>query len=223
MLTSTSWFLAVTSSWLAFACGGIATEPSDIPSHGTDSGAPSSVVAPQPAASATALDPKPVSPSVEPKSVCFSTLSWTHDGGRVAYDDVSSLEQCPVVYQHRRTSRTDFASSFSCEAPLPRPHTNSGLDAVDVLGQLGVQEVTRAFSSGVARYGSDPSACDGSVLLITYQGKTITIGNDDCTSECGGQPAPNCVPVPPPLRRFATMLENIDTQELARPECASLN
>jgi hypothetical protein len=83
--------------------------------------------------------------------------------------------------------------------------------------------VQAAFAGSTQIYGSDPRGCDGSVLEITYQGKTIDVGGD-CSNgnSCGGASASTCVPVPAGLKSLATVLQQLDAQELKRNDCASV-
>lgn len=158
-----------------------------------------------------------------PCEECFGhSLSWGPTGGLTVAYVGSTLSSCRS-YTHTRTpfaggsgEPTEAEASCSneigdCAAAYPAVH-----DVELALAQPGVPE---AFAGSVAVYGSDPRPCDGSVLQITLDGKTVFVGGD-CASEpaCGQD---TCVPVPQKLRDLADTLQDLDALQLTVGDCAS--
>ncbi|HEX7666434.1 MAG TPA: hypothetical protein VF407_18035 [Polyangiaceae bacterium] len=143
-------------------------------------------------------------------------LDWGANGGLVSAVDSSKLSSC-TAYVHSRTDSSS-GSTLSCTSTLETQCGDTNVTAADVATALQDPDVTTALAGSIKIYGGDTRPCDGSVLEITYQGKTIDVGSDSCEN-CGG--TDGCTPVPKGLRALATTLQNLDTQQLQTPNCKS--
>ncbi|MEO8800714.1 MAG: hypothetical protein ABI551_22680, partial [Polyangiaceae bacterium] len=151
---------------------------------------------------------------------CLSgEVNWGPNGGLVSAVDSSSVSSC-TAYVHSR-SESGSGSQLSCTGTLETACSASTIGAAELAAALSNSDVATAFANSATTkvYGGDSRPCDGSVLQVTYGGKTIDIGSDVCQN-CGGPT--DCTAVPKGLRALATALQNLDTQELATPSCKSV-
>jgi hypothetical protein len=192
--------IAVFSSLFLIACGGATLDPTG--ASASDGG--------------TQQDSgTPVNPCVD---ACISSdLSWSPNGG-LTNSTPSSTLSCSAY----RFDQSSDSGDLSCTDTLANSCSAPGITTGNVAQAFFNADVTAAFAGSTKIYGSDPRGCDGQVLDITYQGKTISVGGD-CSSagNCGG-PSNNCVAVPTGLDALATLLGQLDEQELKTPNCASV-
>lgn len=145
-------------------------------------------------------------------------VTWGPTGGNKAFSTSSALSTCRT-YEHDQTPLNGTSSPKSCTAELPACTTGGNLVAT-LEAALDNPEVLAAFSQDNPIFGTDPRPCDGSVLSITFVGKTILVGG-----ECGvGQSCSTatCVPIPAGVSALAAQLRAIDTQMLATPACQAV-
>jgi hypothetical protein len=192
--------LAVISAVFLVACGGETLAPG---SGAADGGTP--------------ID------SGTPVNTCISAcidgeLAWAPNGGLDAYNPSSSLSGCSA-YDYDESSES---GDLSCTDTLSTNCNASGITAGDVAGAFYNPDVTAAFAGSTKLYGSDPRGCDGEVLQITYQGKTIAVGGDCSHANDCGAPNTSCVAVPAGLGALADLLESLDEQEIKTKNCASV-
>lgn len=156
------------------------------------------------------------------------SITWTTDGGLVAYRDASELYR-GISYTY---TRNYFERGGSSDGGVPEPLScneslfcgDGGADA-PAIGPGNVEaafdhpDVVAAFEHDQSLYGFDPRPVDGQVLQITRHG-TIYVGLD-CQGRTGisGEP---CVEVPAGVAALAELLRAFDAQQLARGECARL-
>jgi hypothetical protein len=139
-----------------------------------------------------------------------ATVSWGDRGGHVAYTDTSMIETC-AKYTHRRspvsTDPPDIVCSQEIAACSPTVHS-----ALEVSLALADSDVTAAFAAAPVLYGRDTRPVDGSVLVITYGGKDVSVGLD-----CGG--TSGCTEIPPGVAKLVALLRAVDTDQLAIGTC----
>lgn len=139
------------------------------------------------------------------------TLTWGDNGGRVAYEDESSLSTCRE-FQRKRLLNTD-GGSFTCTTEIGGCAA-SAIAVGDVERALAHPDVLAAFAAAMTFYGADSRPVDGTIFRITREGKSIDVGDP-----CGAPPAPACVDIPPGVAALVGTLRALDTQELAKPAC----
>ncbi len=157
-----------------------------------------------------------------PVSPCINTcidgeLSWGQNGGFTDSSAVSNLSSCSA-YSHQESSSS--SGDLSCTDAMSQDCNASGITAGDVAGAFESADVQAAFAGSTQVYGSDPRGCDGELLQITYQGKSIDVGGDCSSGICG--PSSKCVDVPSGLGALADLLIDLDKQELQTKDCASV-
>jgi len=145
---------------------------------------------------------------------CLASLvEWKRDGGFVASRDSSSISPCRT-YGHKRE---EFGGSppppaKTCSQDLLKCGAGDALDIGDVQAALANADVTAALASAPVLFGRDNRPSDGQVFQIVVGGKKIEIGDD-----CGG--ASGCKPTPAGVAALRTLLENLDTAQLAISPC----
>jgi hypothetical protein len=150
---------------------------------------------------------------------CVTTeLSWDLNGGLADFANVSNLTCTSYTHQEGNES-----GNLSCTATVSSGCGGSGISVGQVANVFFGDDVQAAFNGSTELYGSDPRGCDGAVLDITYQGKTIEVGGD-CSNgnTCGGVPPNACVPIPAGVQALADLLRQLDQQELETKNCASV-
>jgi hypothetical protein len=147
-----------------------------------------------------------------------SELTWGPNGGLSSFNPSSTLD-CSAY----RYDQSSDSGDLSCTDTLSLSCTSSAITTPKVAQAFFNADVVAAFAGSTNFYGSDPRGCDGTVLDITFKDKTIEVGGD-CSNgnTCGGVPSNACVPVPAGLSAFATLLQQLDTQELKTTNCASV-
>ena len=135
-------------------------------------------------------------------------VSWSWEGGFVPYRRNSTLSGCRK-YTHVRTP---------VDVLLPQRECSVTLECTEQAIQqaLSRADVVAAFDSGTM-YGKDARATDGSLLIVTHQGKDLTVG-----FECPDGGPPNCIPIPTGVRALADAIRALDQQMWMRAECASI-
>ncbi len=194
--------------WSA-ACGGTSTSsPADAGSSSTDGSALGDAGGSTDAADSGAV----LDGNVSCDDCVVGTLTWGDQGGRVAYQDESSLATCRA-FARTRSLNTD-GGSFSCTTSIGA--CGAGPVAVgDVERALAHPDVVAAFAaSATLVFGVDSRPVDGTVFRIVRNGKAIEIGD-----ACSSTSAPPCVPVPPGVSALEGTLKALDQQELAKPSC----
>lgn len=143
-------------------------------------------------------------------SCIAAKLSWGQDGGRVAYVDTASITACRT-FEHRRTAvLTDPADQVCTQEMAACPA--GAHDIAHVVDALRNADVVAALAKAPVLYGHDTRPTDGSVLVVTYDGKQLTIGGD-----CAG--ASDCTPVPAGVASLVELLQAVDTDQLAIGVC----
>jgi hypothetical protein len=150
---------------------------------------------------------------------CVSTeLSWDLNGGLADSSEVSTLSCKSYTHQEDNES-----GDLSCTDTLSGACGSPGITVGQVANAFFADDVQTAFKGSTPLYGSDPRGCDGAVLDITYQSKTIEVGGDCSDSKsCVGAPPPVCVPIPAGVKALADLLRQLDQQELETKNCASV-
>jgi hypothetical protein len=231
--------LAYFGASFAVACGGTVTATS-VPVDGGSDGAsppaqadaaasppPQTDAAPSPAAqtdaavSPPAADATPTPSDAPSCEYCFlHALSWGYTGGEVAFVETSTLGSC-VSYTYSRTPvGSSTPQTLTCSTDISNC---TSISIRDVDGALANADVVAALASKTLLYGSDSRPCDGAVLDIRVDGAEVEVGGEcgpgDAGAGCGLPGA--CTPVPPGLRALATLLTQLDKQELAVPPCST--
>lgn len=139
------------------------------------------------------------------------TLTWGWSGGFTVHQDESSLATCRD-FDRKRTRHDGDGGALSCTTQIGA--CDAGPVAVgDVQRALAAPDVVAALAAATTPlFGRDTRPVDGSVFLITRNGKSIEVGNP-----CDTDPA--CVPVPPGVDALVSVLKALDAQELAKPAC----
>jgi hypothetical protein len=137
-----------------------------------------------------------------------SEVSWHTDGGFVASDDASTLAAC-TAYRHIRTPRDVLLPQRECSVAL-----ECAEQAVDQA--LSRADVQAAFDYGML-FGWDARPIDGQLLVVTYQGKELTVGY-----QCTSTSPPTCIPIPTGVVELVAALRDLDQRMLMRPECANV-
>jgi hypothetical protein len=135
-------------------------------------------------------------------------VNWRNDGGFVAYHLSSKLESC-----------TDYTlTKTPVEVARPEQQCSVKLECTEQAVQqaLSRSDVAEAFDSGIL-YGRDTRPVDGVVLIVTHQGKSLSVGD-----ECRDGDPPNCIPLPVGVRALVAALRDLDQRMLMRQECAGL-
>jgi hypothetical protein len=207
--------LAVIPMFVAFvACGGSSattTSTSDAGTPGTDAASDAASDAPGDAAIADA------SVDVACTDCIDDTVSWGENGGLVIFHDESSLASCRTFLRLRTGTFPDGGTQMSCTTEIGACSA-APTSVADVERALANPDVVLAFAAGVTPvYGVDSRPVDGAVFRITRKGKSIDVG-----SPCGSGSGSGCVPIPPGVSALASVLQALDTQELAKSACDAL-
>lgn len=149
---------------------------------------------------------------------CVSTeLSWDLSGGLTDSSEVSTLSCKDYTHQEGNES-----GDLSCTDTLSGACGSPGITVGQVANAFFAADVQAAFSGSTKLYGSDPRGCDGAVLDITYQSKTIEVGGSCADgNNCGPSGTP-CVDIPAGVKSLAALLRQLDQQELETKNCASV-
>jgi hypothetical protein len=223
-------FTAFCVAPFAVACGGSVTAASGSVDSGAD-GAPAlrgDAAAPSQAAAdaGSVADAGAVAEVGAPRDAiaceyCFShQLTWGYTGGYDAFVASSALEGC-LLYKYSRTPTGTDPMAQTCSTDLSTC-TGSSISTRDVDDALANPDVVAALAGNTLLYGSDPRPCDGNVLDIHVDDAGVQVGGDcvpDAGAGCGL--SGSCTPVAPGLRALATLLTQLDEQELAIPPCST--
>ncbi len=139
---------------------------------------------------------------------------WNMDGGMVAYTESSSVTPCRQ-YTHSRDPVGGAGPSLVCTQELEDCGA-ADLDVGELEAVLANHDVLAALNESPVLYGNDTRPVDGAVLQIRVGDKLIEVGAD-CPDGGAG-----CVPIPAGVNALATLLRDLDTQELARGNCAGV-
>jgi hypothetical protein len=137
-------------------------------------------------------------------------LRWGLRGGFGTPLDSSSLVDCED-YRLARYPDAVLLPPAECSATLT---CNPALAAVR--SALADPEVEQAFAGAPRFYGYDPRPVDGPVMIVTSQGREVTVG-----SPCNNDD-PACRPTPNGFQALIDALRALDAEMLGRPECANL-
>ncbi|MFO0651189.1 MAG: hypothetical protein U0326_33505 [Polyangiales bacterium] len=148
-----------------------------------------------------------------------ATYTFGPDGGLVPVVVTSRIEPGRRFTYTRTPSGRIDAGVASCTTTLDYCGTSDGgtVDTLAVINALNNADVMAAFADQVTTlYGTDPRPVDGQVFSITRgDGRHFEVGGD-----CGG--SSGCRAIPAGLSRLRTVLNDLQTQQLARPECAAV-
>ena len=153
------------------------------------------------------------------KAACLSDeVDWAANGGLTTVTQSSRVSSC-TTYTHEESSTE--SGDLTCTDTLSDACSSSTLGAGDLYAAMQSSDVVDAFAhaDGSTVLGSDSRPCDGAVLQVTYQGKSILIGTD-CGNGCIRGAA--CTPIPTGVKALATTLRSLDQQELKTPSCESV-
>lgn len=156
-------------------------------------------------------------------STCIgSDLSWQLTGGFSDSTSSSTLATCAQYTYSESNQSGDLSCTDTLVAVCAETGPVTGITAGNVAAAFENADVTAAFGGSTELYGSDPRGCDGSVLAITYGGKTIDVGGDCSEASNCGAPSTPCVPAPAGLNALAQVLVSLDAQEIKTKDCASV-
>jgi hypothetical protein len=202
---------------LASGCGGVMTSVSASTDAGTDGTSANPGDAGASGDAAPFIDAGPFT-----CSDCLSTnVKWAPTGGLVATVSSSRLNACRQYSHDQGPSNapgTPGSNSLFCSTDIGKCN-DAPIGVLDIERALAHPDVTAALAGSTTLYGSDPRGCDGSVLDLAVDKKTIEIGGDCANANSCGAPSSPCVPVPPGVSALAELLRKLDEQELAKDPC----
>lgn len=156
-----------------------------------------------------------------PEPFCDVPAVYTFgaDGGLVPVVVTSRIEPGRRFTYTRTPSGRIDAGVTSCTTTLDDCGASDGgsVDTLAVINALNNADVMAAFADQVTTlYGTDPRPVDGQVFVVTRgDGRHFEVGGD-----CGG--SAGCRAIPAGLSRLRTVLNDLQTRQLARPECAAV-
>ena len=145
-------------------------------------------------------------------------LTWGLGGGAVDKNDVSRMRPCSTLYEHYRVNVVTTEPMLMCSAELPNCNPNQSPipSWTDVVNGFAADDVQAAFAGSPSVFGLNPRPVDGVVFFISQGDADIYLG-DPCNAGQDG-----CTPIPPGIEALRKMLEQVDSQELARGECKTV-
>jgi hypothetical protein len=138
-------------------------------------------------------------------------VSWTYDGGFVAFHDRQTLTPCRHFSLVRATQKGPSADA-QCANDVA---IDAMVKVADVNAALASEDIKAARADAPVLYGRDTRPVDGSVFRIEIDGATIDIGGD-CNGEAG------CPAIPAGVAAARQVLEALTMQQRALGSCASL-
>ncbi len=165
-----------------------------------------------------ALDVMPdARPDVEPFCDVPGVYTYGLDGGFVAFHESALIEPGRRFTYTRTPVGALDAGARTCTTMIDYCGTSDGgaVDTLAVINALNDPDVMAAFADQASTlYGRDARPSDGQVFAVRRgDGRHFEVGY-----ECGG--AAGCRAIPSGLARLRTVLSDLQTQQLARPECA---
>ncbi len=142
-----------------------------------------------------------------------STVSWGMNGGRVLFQDRSSVASCRVFTFHRMSF--GGPPDRMCSNDVPGCSATARPNIADLQAALADPDVVAALAMAPVLYGRDTRPSDGTVFQIQVGSRLVEIGVD-----CAG--ASGCRPVPPGVARLRTLLESISAAQLRIGMCATV-
>ncbi|MCA9606490.1 MAG: hypothetical protein KC619_12880 [Myxococcales bacterium] len=137
------------------------------------------------------------------------------DGGLVPERRRSRIEPCQDFTQ-TRVGLGSGGSTRMCESVIPScDDTTGAITTDDVVRAFAHPDVVAAFAAAPVLYGSDTRPVDGSVFQIQAVGGGLVEVGFDCTG------APACTPIPPGVAALRSLLGQLETQQLALPDCST--
>ena len=180
--------------------------------------------APDVTADVTADAPRDVAQDAQtdaPEPFCDVPAVYTFgpEGGNSPYRDSSRIEPGRnFTFTRMVLGRVDGGAG-TCTTMLPYCGTSDGgtVDTLAVINAFNHADVMAAFNNQTTTlYGRDTRPVDGQLFVVTRgDGRHFEIGAD-----CGG--ASGCRAIPAGLARLRTVLQDLQTQQLMRPECAGV-
>jgi hypothetical protein len=123
-------------------------------------------------------------------------------------------------YTRTRTSLRAPQPALTCSPAMPPCGAQDAISAYDIeVHDLPRPDVQAALAEAQPPlYGYDPRPLDGTVFeLKRADGRGFLVGDT-----CDGRPAP-CRAIPAGIAQLTKRLRDLDTQQMAKPECAALN
>jgi hypothetical protein len=150
-------------------------------------------------------------PMLNPGDSCVAReLSWTRDGGFVAFHDRQTLT-CRHFSLVRETQKGPPAEAH-CENDVA---ADAQVNVPELNGALASDDFNAALAKAPVLFGRDSRPVDGSVFRVEIGGATIDIG-DECSAE------PGCTPIPAGVAAVRQVLEALAMQQRALGSCARL-
>ena len=147
-----------------------------------------------------------------PNDGCLDrAVSWGPNGGRVAFQDRFTLTPCRTFAQERM-GLGNPSSSGSCRNEVA---TDAVVSLDDLNVALAHADVQAAIADAPLLFGLDSRPVDGTVLRIEFGGAMIDVG-----AACMGQAL--CTPIPAGVAALQTVLEQLQAQQRAVPDCDKL-
>lgn len=139
-----------------------------------------------------------------------AVLTYGFSGGRVAYQDSSTVDASASTYRHTRTY-TNTTPSLICEMPLMPCYAGSGIVMNRLRIDLAAPEVSAAFALVQPPvFGQDMRPVDGTVFSVTRSdGRGLLVG-----SSCPAASTGACTAIPASVQALVDDLKYLDRQML---------
>ena len=142
------------------------------------------------------------------------TLRFGWDGGFVAFIDVVTISPCRTFVVEREGRST--VGTETCQNEIA---TDAAIDADLVAAALGQAEVLLAFAAAPKLFGVDSRPSDGQVYRIERGDAAIEVGGP-CGS--GGGLGGPCTEIPQGVADLVDVLQDLEQQQRALPDCDQL-
>jgi hypothetical protein len=145
------------------------------------------------------------------------TYTFGYDGGLVAYSDDATISP-PDHYHHVRTRyHVDGSPTAECSPAFPACGAPDVITVLDITRDLADPDVQAAFANTTTPvYGLDQRPVDGPIFSVKRSdGRGFLVGAPCVAST-------NCTEIPRGVKTLADHLKQLDAQQLAGAECASV-
>jgi hypothetical protein len=145
------------------------------------------------------------------------TYTFGSTGGLVAFSDEATISP-PDHYHHVRTRyRVDGSPTAECSPSFPACGAKDVITVLDITRDLADPDVQAAFAkASTPVYGLDQRPVDGPIYSVTRaDGRGFLVGAPCAVST-------NCTEIPAGVKTLADHLKQLDSQQLAKTECASV-
>jgi hypothetical protein len=139
-----------------------------------------------------------------------AVLTYGFAGGRVAFQDSSTVDASTSTYRHTRTY-TNTTPSLICEMPLMPCYASSGMVMNRLGTDLAAPEVSAAFAlAQPPLFGRDMRPMDGAVFSVARSdGRGLLVGNPCPATSTGA-----CTAIPASVQALVDDLKYLDRQML---------